>query len=64
MDLLDSSTPAMEAAAAMETGDLRVALVEAAASIAAAQARLAQAMAIFRARNGESEGSGYSSFGQ
>ncbi|HET8930973.1 MAG TPA: DUF222 domain-containing protein [Acidimicrobiales bacterium] len=64
MDLLDSSAPVSEAAAGLTTGDLRMALVEAAASIAAAQARLAQAMAIFRNRSGESEGSGFTSFGQ
>lgn len=64
MDLLDASTSVSEAAAGLDIEDLRVALVEASASITAAQARLAQAMAIFRARNGESEGSGFTSFGQ
>ena len=64
LDLLDSSTPVSEAAYGLETEDLRIALVEASASIAAAHARLAQAMAIFRTRDGASEGSGFSSFGQ
>ncbi len=64
MDLLDTSMPVAQAAESADLEELRGAMVAAAASISAAQARLAQAMAIFRARNGESEGSGFSSFGQ
>jgi hypothetical protein len=64
MDLLDRSLPATVVAQTMELDALRDALIATSASIAAAQARLAQAMVVFRARGGDASGSGFSSFGQ
>ena len=64
MDLLDRSLPATVVAETMELDALRDALIATSASIAAAQARLAQAMVVFRARGGDASGSGFSSFGQ
>lgn len=64
MDILDASVAVADVAASMDLEELRVAMLEASASIAAGQARLAQALAVFRARHGQFEGSGFSSFGQ
>ncbi len=64
MDLLDPAIPVVETAETMALDDLRVVLMEACASVAAAQARIAQGLAVFRARGGEGMGSGFSSFGQ
>jgi hypothetical protein len=64
VDLLDASIPVTEAAETMEIGALREALIAASASIAASQARVARAMAVFRERNGDQAESGFGSFGQ
>ena len=64
MDLLDRSFEVTAVAEKMELDELREGLIAASASIAAAQARLAQAMAVFKARQGDGMGSGFLSFGQ
>ncbi len=56
--------PATDLAETMDVADLRAALIDACATVSAAQARIAQAMAVFRARNGTEAGSGFTSFGQ
>lgn len=64
MDLLDPSVTVTSTAEGMELDELRVALIDACACVAAAQARIAQAMSVFRARGGDQADSGFSSFGQ
>lgn len=64
MDLLDPSVTVTPTAEGMELDELRLALIDACASVAAAQARIAQAMSVFRARGGDQADSGFSSFGQ
>ena len=64
MDLLDPAMPATDLAETMDIADLRAALIDACATVSAAQARIAQAVAVFRARNGAEAGSGFTSFGQ
>lgn len=64
MDLLDRRFEVTAVAERLELDELREGLIAASASIAAAQARLAQAMAVFKTRQGDSMGSGFSSFGQ
>lgn len=64
MDLLDRTLSVTGVAETMELSDLRDGLIAASASIAAAQARVAQAMVVFRARGGDAAGAGFSSFGQ
>lgn len=64
MDLLDPSVTVTETAEGVDLDELRVALIDASASVAAAQARIAQALAVFRARGGDQTGSGFTSFGQ
>lgn len=64
MDLLDRTFGVTEVAETMGLAALRDSLIAASASIAAAQARVAQAMVVFRARGGDASGSGFSSFGQ
>lgn len=64
MNLFDSTEDVVSVAAAMDVDELRSALIDASASIAASQARMAIAMAVFDERGGSAEGSGFSSFGQ
>lgn len=64
MDLLDPDMDVLEAAETVPLDTLRDALIGGAASISAAQARMAQALSVFRARGGAQAGSGFTSFGQ
>lgn len=64
MDLLDPAVPVTELAETLTLDDLRQGLIDACAAVSAGQARIAQAMAIFRSRGGAQIGSGFTSFGQ
>lgn len=64
VNLLDPTLSVVETAETMSLGELRSQLIDAAASISSAQARLAQAMAVFRARHGEQHEAGFDTFGQ
>lgn len=62
MELLTTTEPVAELAADAPLEELRVALIAAQATISAAQARFAQALAVFRSRNGHALGSGFPTF--
>ena len=62
MELLSTTEPVAEMAAEVLLEELRDALIAAQATISAAQARFAQALAVFRSREGHAIGSGFPTF--